>query len=71
MSEIKLTTAEAAVLRTVLGALIVKGRTGELGMLHGADRFVSTQQILRKPEREALDAIARKLGFTSMRVYAG
>jgi hypothetical protein len=66
MSAVKLTAAEADVLRTVLGTLLVKGRTGELGVLHGADRFVSTQQILRKPDREALDAIARKVGLAGM-----
>ncbi|MDF1501720.1 hypothetical protein [Roseisolibacter sp. H3M3-2] len=71
MPEVKLTAAEAEVLRTVLAALAVKGRTGEVGILHGADRFVSTQQLLKRADREALESAARKIGLSGLRVYAG
>jgi hypothetical protein len=62
MPDVRLSPEEAAALRTVLQALVVKRRTGELGIVHGAGRFVSTQRIYRKPELEALQAAARKLG---------
>jgi hypothetical protein len=55
MAEVRLTAEEAEVLREVLGTLAVRGRTGEVGVVHGADRFVSTQHVLRKPARSALD----------------
>ena len=71
MPEVKLTAAEADVLRTVLAALSVKGRTGEVGIIHGADRFVSTQQILKKADREALESAAMKVGLRGLRQYAG
>ena len=48
MAEIKLSDDEIAVLRVVLRAVVIKSRTGELGIVHGMDRFVSTQQILKK-----------------------
>ncbi|HEX8905571.1 MAG TPA: hypothetical protein VF771_12045 [Longimicrobiaceae bacterium] len=62
MSEVRLSPEEAAALRSAVSALVVKRRTGELGILHGAARFVSTQRIFRRPELEALRAAARKLG---------
>ena len=39
--------------------------------MHGLDRFVSTQRILKKPERDALHAAARKVGLEGIREYAG
>lgn len=66
MPEIKLTAEEAHALRAALSALVVKARTGELGILHGAERFVSTQRIFKKADREALDAAARKLGLSAV-----
>ena len=62
MSDIELTPEESAVLRAVLSKLSVRERTGEVGIIHGADRFVSTQLILKKSEREKLTAAALKLG---------
>jgi hypothetical protein len=63
--EAKLTADEAAVLTTVLATLVVRPRTGEIGMVHGAERFVSTHISLKKVERDALDRAARKLGLTN------
>ena len=62
MSEVRLTPEEAAALRAALSALVVKARTGELGIVHGAGRLVSTQRIFRRPQLDALDAAARRLG---------
>jgi hypothetical protein len=63
MAEIKLSDDEIAVLRVVLRAVVIKSRTGELGIVHGMDRFVSTQQILKKGRRDTLDSVAKKLGI--------
>ena len=71
MPELKLTTSEAEVLRLVLATLVLNERTGEVGLQHGANRFVSSQQILRLPQRETLDAVSRKLGLPGVRRFAG
>ena len=42
MPEVKLTPEEAEVLRAAVSTFVVKNRSGELGIMHGADRFVST-----------------------------
>ena len=44
-------TEEAQAVRAALSTLVVKARTGELGVMHGAGRFVSTQRILNKEDR--------------------
>ena len=66
MPEVKLTSEEIAVLRFTLSKFAVRGRTGELGVLHGLDRFVSTQLILKKSDRDALNAIAAKVGLRAI-----
>lgn len=63
MSDTKLSSEELQVLRAVLAPLVVKSRTGELGVLHGMDRFVSTQVILKKKDLNVLDAVAKRLGL--------
>jgi hypothetical protein len=63
MTEIKLTSDEVFILKAILSKLAIKGRTGEIGIVHGMDRFVSSQLILKKPERELLTSIAKKLGL--------
>lgn len=63
MSDTKLTSEELEILRTVLSPLVVKARTGELGIIHGMDRFVSTQMTLRKKELNVLDSVLKKLGL--------
>ena len=69
MSEIKLSSDEAQALRAAPSMLVVRDRTGELGVLHGMERFVSTQRTFTKAERAALDAAARKLGLSGMRLH--
>jgi hypothetical protein len=66
MSEVKLTSDEAAVLKSVLAKLAIRQRTGEVGIMHGADRFVSSQNILSKQERESLKAVANKVGLKGL-----
>ena len=66
MAEAKLTSDEVAVLRAALSKLCIRGRTGELGIIHGADRFVSAQLILKKQDRAVLDAIAKKVGLKGL-----
>lgn len=71
MAETKFTAEETEALRAVLSVMIIKRRTGELGIMHGAERFVSTQRSLKKADREALDAAARRLGLGPIREFAG
>ena len=71
MPEAKLTAEEIDALRWVLQTVVVKQRTGEVGIMHGADRFVSTRLVLKQPERGALEAVARKVGLSGVRTYAG
>ena len=71
MPEVRLTEEEAQALRAALATLVVRRRTGELGVMHGADRFVSTQRIFKKQDRQALDAAARKLGLNGIPEHAG
>ena len=63
MAEVKLSQSEAQAIRAALATLVVRARTGELGILHGANRFVSTQVCLRKPDKDALNDAAVKLGL--------
>jgi hypothetical protein len=65
MTEVKLTEEEAEALRVILSCLVLRDRTGELGMLYGADRFVSTHRTFRKPERAAVQSLAKKAGLGS------
>jgi hypothetical protein len=71
MPDVKLTSEEAEAVRAALSTLVVKNRSGELGIMHGADRFVSAQRIFRKKDREILDVAARKLGLPGIPEYRG
>ena len=63
--EIKLSDEQVAVLRVVLQSVCIKSRTGELGVTHGLDRFVSTNRTLKTAERDLLDEVARKVGLSA------
>ena len=63
MADIKFTNDEVSVLRSVLSNIVIRKRTGEIGIIHGADRFVSTHLSLRKTERDLLNQVAIKLGL--------
>ena len=62
MSQVILSESEAKSLARALRHLVVRSRTGELGILHGKDRFVSTQDSFRKPDLTALESAIGKLG---------
>jgi hypothetical protein len=67
MSEVRLTDEEAQQLRRALQVSAVRTRTGELGIMHGLARFVSTQSIFKRPDLANLDSAARKLGLGGVR----
>ena len=72
MNEIKLTPEEVQALRAALQSLVIRHRTGELGIIHGADRFVGTTRSFSKIERAHLDSLARRVGIPGgIRVDAG
>jgi hypothetical protein len=64
VAEVRLTDEERQVLRRALQALAVRARTGELGLLHGLDRFVSSQGIFKRSDLASLDSTARKVGLS-------
>ncbi len=72
MAEIKITDDETQALRAMLSVLVLQDRTGALGLLHGADRFVSSQRTFTKPERAVIQSVAKKLGLSSgLPLYRG
>jgi hypothetical protein len=48
MAELKLTDDEVQAIRAVLGAVTIRRRTGELGITHGLERFVSTRVVVER-----------------------
>ena len=65
MADVKITSDELQVLRTILSLLVIKSRTGELGICHGMDRFVSSQIILKKKDLELLDSLSKRVGLNN------
>jgi len=43
--------------------IMIKNRTGELGIKHGANRFVSTNIPLKKNQIDILEKVAIKVGI--------
>lgn len=70
MASISLSDEEAKELRTLLSVVCIRERTGEIGILHGMDRFVSTNACRKKKEVEALDAVAKRCGLPGIRRFA-
>jgi hypothetical protein len=64
--DIKLTLEEVETLRLIFSKLCIRRRTGELGFLHGLDRFVSLQIVLKKTAIEVLENIAKKIGLNEI-----
>ena len=62
--EIKLTESEATLLHSILGRLVMRSRTGEVGFMHGDNRFVSLQLRLKKEDKTSLNNIAKKLSLS-------
>ena len=61
--EVKLDAKEIDVLRILLNQVKIKTRTGELGISHGLNRFISTNISLQKSQLEKLDSMAKKIGI--------
>ncbi|WP_020413054.1 hypothetical protein [Microbulbifer variabilis] len=61
--KIDLSDEEISTLREVTKQLVVKKRTGEVGIMHGMNRFVSTRVVLKKRDRENLSSAFKKLGL--------
>lgn len=60
MKQTILNTEEYEVLQLILNRLALQRRTGELGIIHGANRFVGTAICIRKPAVEALHKLCAK-----------
>ncbi len=65
MADVKLSSDELQILRTIMANLVIKSRTGELGICHGMSRFVSAQVILKKKELEVIDSLCKKIGLSN------
>lgn len=65
--ETKLSDNEIDVLRKILTYIVLKSRTGEIGIMHGANRFVSTNNILKKEEIGSLERLLTKIGLSGLR----
>jgi hypothetical protein len=61
MTKITLSDQEVEALRVVLQQIVIKSRTGELGILHGIERFVSTKTPLKREMIAYLDSLASKV----------
>ena len=62
----KLTSDEAQAIKAILSQIVIRGRTGEVGIMHGADRFVSTNLCLRKYQIEILQSAAKAVGLSKV-----
>jgi hypothetical protein len=65
----QLASDESDVLKTILSALIVNNRTGEVGFIHGFNRFVGTKVILKKAQIGTLNSARLKFGLSEMKEY--
>lgn len=65
MAELNVSEDETQALRAILSCLVVRDRTGEPGLPHGADRVVSSQRTFTKPERAVIESLAKKAGLDS------
>jgi hypothetical protein len=68
MAQVILNDPESKQLARAVRHLTIRSRTGELGIVHGADRFVSTNDCFRKVELEQLELALRKLGIDLSKV---
>lgn len=66
-----LTDEEVAVLRDILSRVVVRQCTGQVGVIHGMERFVPINLPLKKPQRLVLESAARKLRMAALAVDKG
>jgi hypothetical protein len=67
--EIKLNSDEIEILKRVISPLMVQKRSGQVGILHGMDRFVSTNVSLKESQKEILEGVFKKLGLSGIKEY--
>lgn len=63
MPQVILNDSESRVLARAVRHFVVESRTGQLGITHGADRFVGTDDCFRKADLEQLESVFTKLGI--------
>ena len=63
--KINLTKDESDILKILLSQLVIKKRTGEVGIIHGAERFISTRLCLKTEHKEILNSAYQKLGASN------
>ena len=68
MPQVTLNAPESNTLARAVRHLVIHSRTGELGIMHGADRFVSTHDCFRKADLEQLELAVKKLGITISKI---
>jgi hypothetical protein len=61
MGQYELRPEEVAALRVVLQAITVERPSGEIGVVHGPGRFVTSRYGLSKAAVSSLEQLARKL----------
>ena len=69
--EIKLDSDEIEILKRVINPLVVQKRSGQVGILHGMDRFVTTNVSLKESQKKVLEGIFQKLGLSGIKEYNG
>lgn len=69
--DIKISESEKEILKVILSQITIKKGTGELGIMHGMDRFVSTNLIFKKGGVETLEQLAKKFGIGEIRKFNG
>ena len=67
--EVKFDNNEIEILRKILSQVAIKKRTGELGIVHGMNRFVSTNTVFRKEQIDILDKVAKKCGLRDINKF--
>lgn len=63
--QVKLTADEAEILKLVLSEVVIQDRTGQVGIMHGADRFISLHIALKKQGRSLLSSAYKKIGISN------
>ena len=59
------TSEENEILKILLSQFVIKKRSGEIGIMHGADRFITTNLSIKKSEKVILNSAFKKLGIHS------
>ena len=67
--EVKFDNNEIEILRKILSQVAIKKRTGELGIVHGMNRFVSTNTVFRKEQIDILDKVAKNSGLRDINKF--